>query len=93
MEDNNIVRKHIIFHGYVQGVGFRYRCVMAARALGITGWVENQWDGSVLMEAQGEPDALDEMIKRLEQSRFGRIDAVKQIELPVKSNERNFSVR
>ena len=24
MEDNNIVRKHIIFHGYVQGVGFRY---------------------------------------------------------------------
>ncbi|MBR3001525.1 MAG: acylphosphatase [Oscillospiraceae bacterium] len=88
-----MIRKQYEFEGNVQGVGFRYRCVMAARALGITGWVENQWDGSVLMEAQGEPDALDEMIKRLEQSRFGRIDAVKQIELPVKSNERNFSVR
>ncbi|MBR2592002.1 MAG: acylphosphatase, partial [Oscillospiraceae bacterium] len=43
-----MIRKQYEFEGNVQGVGFRYRCVMAARALGITGWVENQWDGSVL---------------------------------------------
>ena len=37
MEDNNIVRKHIIFHGYVQGVGFRYRARHAAELYGCTG--------------------------------------------------------
>ena len=43
------VRKRIIFYGDVQGVGFRYRALHAANFLGITGWVRNEWDGSVSM--------------------------------------------
>ena len=34
------VRKHIYFSGQVQGVGFRYRATNAARANGLTGWVD-----------------------------------------------------
>ena len=54
MGNNSIVRKHIIFYGYVQGVGFRYRARHAADLYGCTGWVRNEWDGSVSMEIQGE---------------------------------------
>lgn len=42
-----MIRRHIIFYGHVQGVGFRYYCVHKARQLGLTGWVKNKygWDG------------------------------------------------
>lgn len=49
--------------GYVQGVGFRYATVRAVGALGgITGYVRNDYDGSVVVVAEGEPGQL----KRLE---------------------------
>ena len=44
---NEIKRKHIVFYGSVQGVGFRYRARQAAGLVGCTGWVRNEWDGSV----------------------------------------------
>ena len=37
------VRKRIIFHGRVQGVGFRYTAKYLARSLRLTGWVKNGW--------------------------------------------------
>jgi len=49
----NMIRKHISFYGWVQGVGFRYRARHAAELYGYTGWVRNEWDGSVTMEIQG----------------------------------------
>ena len=48
------IRKHIIFYGRVQGVGFRYYSVYKSRQLGLTGWVRNLYDGTVEMEVQGE---------------------------------------
>ena len=45
------IRRHIIFYGYVQGVGFRYRASYIANRFGVTGWVKNCIDGSVEMEA------------------------------------------
>jgi len=51
------IREHIIFHGRVQGVGFRYQAMYAARSFDLTGWVENLPDGSVEMEVRGEGGA------------------------------------
>ena len=48
------IRKHIVFYGRVQGVGFRYYAVNKANQLGLTGWVKNLPDGTVEMEVQGE---------------------------------------
>ena len=48
------VRKHIIFSGRVQGVGFRYTACYLARPLGLTGWVKNLTDGRVEAELQGQ---------------------------------------
>ena len=46
---DTVVRKHIIFYGRVQDVGFRYFAVYKARLLGLAGWVKNLDDGSVEM--------------------------------------------
>jgi acylphosphatase len=39
--------------GRVHGVGFRYYVVSRASALGLTGWVSNEQDGSVRCVAEG----------------------------------------
>ena len=59
MENNmtDIVRKHIIFHGSVQGVGFRYYSEHKANQLRLTGWVKNLYNGDVEMEVQGSEAA------------------------------------
>lgn len=50
---NTMRRLRMRFVGEVQGVGFRWTARRVARELGLTGWVKNEWDGSVAMELQG----------------------------------------
>lgn len=61
-EKKTKIRKHIIFYGRVQGVGFRYYAVQKANQLGLTGWVKNLYDGSVEMEVEGEEPLIDQLI-------------------------------
>ena len=68
------VRKHIIFYGRVQGVGFRYYSVYKSRQLGLTGWVRNLYDGTVEMEVQGEQQVIDQLIVFLQNQRFIMIE-------------------
>ena len=49
--------------GYVQGVFFRYTTRKFARKLGLVGFVKNLQDGSVLIDAEGSQEELDELIK------------------------------
>ena len=56
------IRKHIVFYGRVQGVGFRYYAVNKANQLGLTGWVKNLPDGTVELEVQGEKPLIDQLI-------------------------------
>jgi len=48
--------------GNVQGVFFRAEARDKARELGLTGWVKNEPDGSVLTCAQGSKDKLQEYV-------------------------------
>ena len=56
------IRKHIKFYGSVQGVSFRYTSSTIAKKLGLTGWVRNEYDGSVEMEAQGTSELINKLI-------------------------------
>lgn len=51
--------------GRVHGVGFRYFVLREAQALGLTGWVANEPDGSVRCVAEGSRDQLELLLKRL----------------------------
>lgn len=88
-----IQRRSLIFHGRVQGVGFRYTMQFAARDLGITGWCRNEYDGTVSSEVQGSAEAIHRLIRALQQGGYIRIERIDTKELPVDKNESGFRVR
>ncbi len=61
----DLVRAHVVVTGRVQGVGFRFTTVDAARRLGVHGWVRNRDDGAVEAEAEGERAAVESLVRFL----------------------------
>ena len=86
------IRMEFHFYGQVQGVGFRYTAKYTASALGITGWVMNEWDGSVTMQAQGTKEQLAQLLSRLEKAVFINIDRVEKTQLAVNEDEWSFKI-
>lgn len=80
------VRRRYSIEGQVQGVGFRYRARYAAQSLGLTGWVENEDDGSVTLEVQGDPALI-------QRSDYIQITSLRQRDLAPDPWERDFRVR
>ena len=68
------VRKHIVFYGRVQGVGFRYTAKYLTRSLGLTGWVRNDPDGTVTMEVQGREALINKLLVGLNGGHFISIE-------------------
>ena len=56
------VQYEIRAHGRVQGVGFRAAARNQARRLNLTGWVENQSDGSVKIRVCGKQEMCNQFI-------------------------------
>ncbi len=86
-----MIRRHIVFTGWVQGVGLRYRARHAAALYGCTGWVRNEWDGSVTMEIQGTQEQIDSVILAIERGAYVRIENMDSRTIPVVAGERGFS--
>ena len=55
-------RVHVIVRGPVTGVFFRAATQREARRLGVTGWVKNRPDGNVEFVAEGEEEAIREIV-------------------------------
>ena len=55
-------RAQITINGQVQGVFFRLRAQEEAQKLGLTGWVKNNADGSVLALVEGKKDVIAQFI-------------------------------
>ncbi len=85
-----MIRRHIIFYGWVQGVGFRYRARHAASAYGCTGFVKNELDGSVTMEIQGTEENIDAVILAIERGTYVRIENMVSREIPPVEGEHGF---
>lgn len=88
-----MIRKHIIFYGRVQGVGFRYHSYHKANQLRLTGWVRNLYDGTVEMEVQGKDFEIDELVAHLHKQMFIKIEDMDVKLLPVDLEERGFYER
>ncbi len=86
------IRIYAVFHGEVQGVGFRYAARQAANALGLTGWVRNEYDGSVSVEIQGDRDSIQEWLRMVDSGRYIDISHVDIQEIDTVESERRFRV-
>ena len=60
------------YEGRVQGIGFRYTAVSLAQGLKLTGWVKNEFDGSVSVVAEGAEDQLMELLQAVRRSNLGK---------------------
>ncbi|MCR5281887.1 MAG: acylphosphatase [Lachnospiraceae bacterium] len=87
-----MIRKKIQVYGLVQGVGFRYLARQAAGYLGLTGWIRNEYDGSVLMELQGKQENVDRLLPTVQDGRWIRIDRIHEEVMAVNETERSFQV-
>ena len=85
-----MIRRHIVFSGQVQGVGFRWRALQAARLYDCTGWCRNRWDGSVEMEIQGDEESIDRVIQSIEAGRYVWIRNMDVTPMTVDPEERCF---
>ena len=92
-EEQALIRRQLLFRGWVQGVGFRYRARHAAAMFGCTGWVRNEYDGSVTMEIQGTQAQIDRVILAIEQGRYVRIEDLETRSIPVAPDEKGFYAR
>lgn len=54
---------HLIIHGRVQGVFYRDSMRREAQGLSVSGWVRNRSDGTVEAVVQGEPGAVDALVR------------------------------
>ena len=76
------MRQRVRFTGRVQGVGFRASVRALARLLPVTGWVRNEPDGSVLMEAQGRPEDVERLFEAIMHERSSTIARVTRESIP-----------
>ena len=57
-----MIRRRVVVRGRVQGVFFRASCRDAALALGVSGWVSNEPDGTVQAVFEGDEGAVEGMV-------------------------------
>jgi acylphosphatase len=58
-----VIRRTVIVHGRVQGVFFRDTARRMARSRGVSGWVRNTPDGTVEAAFEGDPEAVESMVR------------------------------
>ena len=69
-------------HGHVQGVFFRDTTRRQATARDVAGWVRNNPDGTVEAVFEGDPDAVDAMVRFAHEGPRGavvqRVDVIEE---------------
>lgn len=79
-----MIRLRIRVEGRVQGVFYRASTQSKALELGLSGWVKNGPDNSVLMEVQGQNEVVAKMVKWCAEGPImARVDNLEQEEVPV----------
>jgi acylphosphatase len=83
----------ITIHGKVQNVGFRFYTARTAGDFNISGFVKNEPDGSVYIEAEGEKSDLETFVSWCRRGpEWARVDQFDIQEQPV-MNYKGFRVK
>ena len=89
-----IISLQVFYEGNVQGVGFRWTVLHAAKGFDVTGWIRNLPDGRVELQVTGEEDevrALLDCIARGELHSLIHKQTENKLEKPVTA--RGFEIR
>jgi acylphosphatase len=88
-----IERWRLVVRGKVQGVGYRASCSQKAKELNLCGWVRNDANGSVEVQAEGPVHKLTELRLWCEHGpRTAEVHSVSTCQLPP-SREDWFEIR
>lgn len=80
-------------YGKVQGVGFRFYTQKTAREMGVNGFVKNERDGSVYIEAIASADIMEAFLQWVSSGpEWARVDEMNVQEIPLKEYEA-FSIK
>jgi len=85
--------KHIVVHGRVQGVGFRYYVQHVGNLLGVVGDVRNCPDSTVEIVVQGSEKKIAEFIRQIEKGpALAMVQRVDVVDIPVQDTYSSFSI-
>jgi acylphosphatase len=91
---DRVKRVRATVRGQVQGVSYRATARREAARLGLSGWVRNQPDGAVLLEAQGPAARVDALVAWCRQGpALAEVTGVEVEALPPVEGEHDFAVR
>lgn len=93
MGDSKAERRDVRFHGYVQGVGFRYTTQRLARGRPVTGFVRNLTNGTVQVVVEGSLEEIQAFIQVVREAMAQNISEVLEERLPATGEFADFSVR
>ena len=88
-----MIRRRVVVHGQVQGVFFRDSARRRAQQHGVAGWVTNRWDGAVEAVFEGEPDAVERLVRFMHEGPRGAIVERADVIDEEPEGLRGFSVR
>ncbi len=85
-------RLRFVVTGRVQGVGFRWFVRESAVQFRVSGWVHNNPDGSVELEAEGDRETLDRFEEVLRRGNpHARVDSLEKTDVRP-SGEKSFEI-
>ncbi|WP_139418123.1 acylphosphatase [Agromyces laixinhei] len=87
-----MIRRRVLVHGIVQGVGFRFSARREAERLGVAGWVRNRRGGVVEAEVEGEEASVAAMLDWLATGPPGAIVERTDVSAREPSGERGFRI-
>lgn len=90
--DPNCIRKEFYFEGTVQNVGFRFEIQRRAKPLGLTGFAQNNDDGSVTCQLQGKEEDIYKVITALQKIPHIKIDFISEKDVPTDSKDTDFVI-
>jgi len=87
------IRRTCLFHGHVQGVGFRVTAIGLARGLDVAGYVRNLSDGRVELVGEGPAAQLQLLEDRIQATFAGYIRDVERSEQQPTGEFQGFDMR
>ena len=86
------IRTRVVYHGRVQGVGFRYTALHVSRSHRVAGYVRNMPNGTVELEAEGDAAHVEAFLAALSEQMSGNIRDESRIPATPTDREEKFEI-